>query len=137
MKNSILILSFAVFTTVFTTVFFACNSSNEESSNNDENTETVTGEYTEANFKVSGNCSMCEERIETAALGVQGVESADWDKETKMINISHKETVNIHDVHQAIADAGHDADHHKAKDEVYENLPACCLYRDGDGGHTH
>jgi hypothetical protein len=28
----------------------------------------------------------------------------------------------------AIADAGHDTPMHKAKDEVYEKLPACCKY---------
>ncbi len=133
MKNSILILSF----TVLSTVFFACNSSNKESSRNDENTEVVNSQLAEANFKVFGNCSMCEKRIETAALEVSGVESADWDKETKMMKISHTENVNVHDVHQAIADAGHDTEMHKAKDEVYENLPGCCLYRDGDGGKTH
>ena len=80
---------------------------------------------------------MCKERIETAALGVSGVETAEWDKETKMMNITHAENVNIHDVHQAIADVGHDTEMHKAKDEVYENLPGCCLYRDRDGGDKH
>ena len=133
MKNSILILSF----TVLTTVFFACNSSNDESSNNDENTEVVNAALAEASFKVFGNCGMCEKRIETAALGVSGVESADWDKDTKMIKISHAENVNIHEVHQAIADVGHDTEMHKAKDEVYNNLPGCCLYRDGNGGDNH
>ena len=133
MKNSILILSFAV----LTTVFFACNSSNEESSGNDENTEVNNSRLAEASFKVFGNCSMCEERIETAALEVSGVENAEWDKNTKIMKISHAENVNIHHVHQAIADAGHDTEMHKAKDEVYENLPGCCLYREGDGGHTH
>ena len=34
-------------------------------------------------FKVYGNCSMCEKRIEKAALAVDGVSKADWDKETK------------------------------------------------------
>ena len=86
-------------------------------------------------FKVWGNCGMCENRIEEAAMGVSGVESADWDKETKMMKITHVENVNIHEVHQAIADVGHDTENHKAKDEVYENLPGCCLYR--DGGKTH
>ena len=131
MKNSILILSL----TVLTTVFFACNSSNEESSSNDENTEVVNSQLAEASFKVFGNCGMCEERIETAAMGVSGVESAEWNKETKMMKITHAENVNIHEVHQAIADVGHDTKNHKAKDEVYANLPGCCLYR--DGGKTH
>ena len=28
----------------------------------------------------------------------------------------------------AIAKAGHDTDMHKAKDEVYNELPSCCKY---------
>lgn len=132
MKRSILIISMAVLTTVFA----ACNS-DEETANNDDRTDVSTDQLTEANFKVFGNCSMCEKRIETAALEVKGVESADWDKETKMIKILHTEDVNFQDVHQAIADAGHDTEMHKAKDDVYKDLPGCCLYRDGDGGHTH
>jgi len=30
------------------------------------------------NLKVSGNCEMCKDRIETAAKSVSGVSSADW-----------------------------------------------------------
>ena len=97
----------------------------------------MTEELVEVSFKVFGNCGMCEKRIETAALEVQGVESADWDKDTKMMKIMHTKELNINNVHQAIANAGHDTELHKANDEVYANLPGCCLYRDGDGGHTH
>jgi copper chaperone CopZ len=132
MKKSILILSLAVLTAVF---FTAC-SSNEETSSND-NEVSNNSELAEADFKVFGNCGMCEKRIETAALGVEGVESADWDKVTKMMKVTYASGVNIHTVHQAIADVGHDTEGHKASDDVYSNLPECCLYRDGDGGHTH
>ena len=38
-------------------------------------------------FEVKGNCGMCEKRIEKAALSVDGVLAADWDKETKMIDV--------------------------------------------------
>jgi len=132
MNKSILILGMAV----LVTVFMACNSDEETSDNNDK-TEVVSDQLTEATFKVFGNCGMCEKRIETAALEVDGVESADWDKDTKMMKIMHSKVVNVHNVHQAIADAGHDTEGHKASDDVYKELPGCCLYRDGDGGHTH
>jgi mercuric ion binding protein len=87
-------------------------------------------------FPVAGNCGMCKTRIEKAAKSVEGVISADWDKVTKMIEVVYDpKKVEIDKVHLAIAKVGHDTDKAKAKDEVYNALPACCLYRDGDGKH--
>ena len=80
-------------------------------------------------FKVAGNCGMCETRIENAATSVEGVHSADWDKETKMIDVKFdSDKVDIHKVHMAVAEAGHDTKMHKASDEVYDKLPGCCKY---------
>lgn len=80
-------------------------------------------------IKVYGNCGMCENRIETAAKSVDGVTVADWDKDTKMLALTFDESkTNIHKVHTAVAKVGHDTDMHKAKDEVYNNLPGCCKY---------
>ncbi|MGC9341505.1 MAG: heavy-metal-associated domain-containing protein [Bacteroidales bacterium] len=80
-------------------------------------------------FEVKGNCGMCEKRIEKAAKSVDGVTAADWDKETKMIEVSFDDSkTDIHNIHTAIAKAGHDTPMHKASDEVYEKLPACCKY---------
>jgi periplasmic mercuric ion binding protein len=86
------------------------------------------GEKTEK-FKVKGNCGMCEKRIEKAALSVDGVSKADWNKETKIIAVVlDEEKTDVHKVHMAIAKAGHDTEMHKAKDEVYNELPGCCKY---------
>ena len=80
-------------------------------------------------FEVAGNCGMCKTRIEKAAKSVDGVSAAEWDKETKMIEVSYNsDKVDIHKVHMAIAKAGHDTKMHKASDEVYEKLPGCCKY---------
>ena len=80
-------------------------------------------------FEVKGNCGMCETRIEKAANSVDGVKSADWDKETKMIKVTFDPgKTDLHKIHMAIAKAGHDTDMHKASDEVYDKLPACCKY---------
>ena len=38
-------------------------------------------------FKVYGNCGMCEETIEEAALSVSGVKSAKWNKKTKKVEM--------------------------------------------------
>jgi mercuric ion binding protein len=37
-------------------------------------------------IKVSGNCGMCKERIESTAK-VEGVTKADWDKDTKLLTL--------------------------------------------------
>ncbi len=80
-------------------------------------------------FKVAGNCGMCEARIEKAAKSVDGVSVADWDKETKMIEVTFDPSkTDIHKVHEAIAKAGHDTKMHKATNEAYDKLPGCCKY---------
>lgn len=95
-------------------------------------------------FKVKGNCGMCEKRIEKAALSVDGVSSADWNKESKMMKVVLDDSkTDVHKVHMAIAKAGHDTEMHKAKDEVYNKLPGCCKYdraeekADPHAGHKH
>ena len=81
------------------------------------------------NFKVYGNCGMCENRIEKAAKSVDGVTSADWDKDTKMILLTFDDAKTSTDkVQMAIAKVGHDTGKHTAKDEVYNELPGCCKY---------
>ena len=90
-------------------------------------------------FEVAGNCGMCETRIEKAAKAVEGVSSADWDKETKMLEVSFdSEKSDLHKVHLAVATVGHDTKMHKASDEVYDALPGCCKYeRMALEVHTH
>lgn len=82
-------------------------------------------------FTVSGVCGMCKDRIENAAL-IKGVKFAQWDKmEQELIVIYRPDKVKLDKIHEAVAEAGHDTDKVKAKDEVYKKLPACCAYRDG------
>jgi len=80
-------------------------------------------------FEVAGNCGMCKTRIEKAAKGVNGVSDAQWNQETKMIEVSfNPDKADLDKIHQAIADAGHDTKMYSAEDEVYDKLPACCKY---------
>lgn len=90
-------------------------------------------------FKVYGNCGMCETRIEKAANSVDGVSAADWNKESKMIEVKFDDSkTDVRKVHMEIAKVGHDTEMHKAKNEVYEKLPACCKYdRTEKEGHGH
>ena len=76
---------------------------------------------------------MCKDRIQKAALSVEGVKSADWGIESKQMEVSYDpEIVDLIQIHKSIAAMGHNTDQVKAPDEVYEQLPECCLYRTGD-----
>ena len=81
-------------------------------------------------FSVNGNCGMCKETIEKAALSVWGIHSAEWDSENKKIQISYdvRDKV-LPKVHKAIAARGYDTDKIKASQQVYAKLPECCQYR--------
>jgi len=90
---------------------------------------TAFGQTKTEKFKVYGNCGMCESRIEKAAKSVDGVTAADWNKETKMIEVSFDASkTTIDEVHKAIAKVGHDTDLEKADAEVYNKLPGCCKF---------
>ena len=87
------------------------------------------GDTNTEKFKVYGNCGTCEKRIETAANAVDGVTSADWDKDTKQIVVAYDDSqTSLMDIKKAIAAVGHDTDMVKADDEVYNALPSCCQY---------
>lgn len=80
-------------------------------------------------FKVAGNCGMCKARIEKATKSVSGVTEADWNRETKMIEVAFNAAgTDIHKVHEAIAKAGHDTELVRADDKAYASLPGCCKY---------
>jgi Cu(I)/Ag(I) efflux system membrane fusion protein len=81
-------------------------------------------------FKVSGNCEMCKERIETAAKSVSGVLSAEWSSETKMLEVKFDgANTSSDEIQKTVAKSGHDTEKFKAPDNVYKELPECCLYR--------
>lgn len=85
-----------------------------------------------AKIKVYGNCVMCKQRIETA-LDVKGIKAASWSSETKELDVVYNKTkISEQKIHEIIASIGHDTDLVKAKDNVYTELPFCCLYRDHD-----
>ena len=80
-------------------------------------------------FEVEGVCGMCKARIEKTALKIKGIKIANWDIPTHQFTILFDANkVSLEEVHQAIANAGHDTPLATAPDEVYENLPMCCLY---------
>ncbi len=81
-----------------------------------------------ASFKVYGNCGMCKKRIEKAAL-TDGVSTAMWNKDTKMLTVAYDSTrISNNQIQKNIAAVGHDTENMRAEDTVYDKLPGCCLY---------
>ena len=82
-------------------------------------------------FGVRGNCGMCKSTIESATMSIEGVDTASWSMESKMISINVSTEINdqfINDIHNAIAKSGYDTELSTAVDEDYDKLPMCCKY---------
>ncbi|MBR9922961.1 MAG: TonB-dependent receptor [Bacteroidetes bacterium] len=94
-------------------------------------TESVT-------FFVDGICGMCKDRIEGVALEIKGVESADWNVEVKQLTVNYDSKIfKLKRLHREIAYAGHDTEMYTAPEESYNNLHACCKYRDAEVIASH
>jgi hypothetical protein len=92
-------------------------------------------EIKEEKIKVFGNCGQCKTRIEKT-LKIPEVKFAKWDKKSKILTVAYKSNAITSDsLQKLIASVGHDTEKFKAPDEVYNELPGCCLYRSGE--HTH
>jgi len=82
-----------------------------------------------ASFEVLGNCGMCKDRIEKAAISVKGVKYASWDIPSGQLRLVYNGLkTNLDAIEKQIAASGHDSERHKATAEIYEQLPACCKY---------
>ena len=83
----------------------------------------------EESFEVNGVCKMCKARIEKTAFKQKGVKNAEWDINNHLITVLYdKSKIDINQIHKSIAKVGHDTSDEQAPDEVYDNLPMCCLY---------
>ena len=82
-----------------------------------------------ANLEILGNCRMCKDRIEKAAISVKGVKYASWDIPSGQLRLVYNGLkTNLDAIEKQIAASGHDSERHKATAEIYEQLPACCKY---------
>lgn len=82
----------------------------------------------ENEFFVKGNCESCKARIEKAAKSA-GANSAGWsaEKQTVILNFDPSKT-SADQILKKIAEVGHDNEKYKTTDDVYKQLPGCCLY---------
>lgn len=82
-----------------------------------------------AAIRIYGNCGMCKRTIEGALKDVDGVEKANWDISSGMLSVAFvPEQVSKDDIKAKVAAVGYDSDTHRAPDEVYNALHACCQY---------
>jgi copper chaperone CopZ len=82
-----------------------------------------------AQFKVWGNCEMCQKTIVKAAKSVEGVKKAHWNIESQQMMLKFDaEITSLEAVQKAIAEAGYDNDGFRTDDEVYKQLHYCCKY---------
>ncbi|MEJ7675625.1 MAG: heavy metal-associated domain-containing protein [Chitinophagaceae bacterium] len=73
-------------------------------------------------IKVSGNCSMCKNKIEKAAK-TAGATSANWNEETNVLNFNYNSTISTSEkIQKAIASSGYDTQNFKADDKAYNKL---------------
>lgn len=80
------------------------------------------------NVKISGNCGMCKQTIETAA-NKKGETILDWNSAKKVASLTYDSIrTTPQDVLKRVADAGYDNEFHQGNDDVYAKLHKCCLY---------
>ncbi|MGZ5262375.1 MAG: TonB-dependent receptor, partial [Kaistella sp.] len=83
---------------------------------------------TKSTFKVKGECGMCKERIETTAKK-SGATYANWNADSQQLVVEYDAAkITSEEILKKIADVGHDNEKFAAPNEVYSNLPGCCLY---------
>ena len=125
-KNSKIIIAIIIFSP-FVWVFWPSNSTEQILKPNPEEIVELMG--TETSFGVKGNCGMCKETIESAANSLDGVITADWNKETKQLSLVYdSQIIDLLSVHQAIANSGYGTELVDYDMDKYENLPLCCKY---------
>jgi copper chaperone CopZ len=81
-------------------------------------------------FGVASVCGSCEKTIEKA-MDVKGVVAADYNLETKMLEVTYRPSkITEPDLHRLLNEVGYDTDSSKATDEQYSKVHHCCKYRD-------
>lgn len=110
-------------------IALASVSANSINKNNADLELNIEAKYKTETFKVYGNCGMCKRTIEGSLDGLKGVKSAEWNNETKLMEVSFNEKkISLDDIKKKIAAVGYDTEEHRAEEKVYSNLHGCCQY---------
>lgn len=121
MKNA----KFILIAAIISIGFISCASNTRERKND----EMISDKDVVYTFEVKGACGMCKERIENAALSVDGVVKAEWNKKAQTLKVKAPKILDD-EIQRIIAAAGHDTETYTAPDDVYNTLPDCCKYRE-------
>jgi copper chaperone CopZ len=79
---------------------------------------------------VRGNCEMCKERIEEHVQKINGVKSAIWDVNSKILTVKYDSTLaNQNAVETICANVGHATKAKISEGKVIDELPECCKPR--------
>ena len=101
-----------------------------------ENNTSTSQNYVVTKISVNGACEQCKDRIELA-VKLKGVRVGIWDVETKMLSLEYDTMmISLEKIQNKILAVGHDVADKKAKDKIYQDLPACCHYREMDAGEN-
>jgi mercuric ion binding protein len=128
-KSTYIILSLigGLFIGYFIADYSIENTSKKSNNSNAEVIVELMG--TETSFGVKGNCKMCKKTIETSAITLDGVHKAEWDVQSKQIDLVYDDQlVDLMTIHNAIASSGYATDLVDLNKEAYDNLPLCCKY---------
>lgn len=113
----------------FILVFIIGLSANSLSAQSQASDTTVATRDT--TMLVNGVCGMCKKTIETALYKLDGLESASWNKDTKVLQLSYDERkLSLEQINEQINQAGYDTEYSTADNESYAELDPCCHYRD-------
>ena len=108
----------------------ACISFDYADAQASDKTQRTVGIKTE-NIRVEGGCDMCKKKIEKAAVSIDGIKSAVWNEETKLLtvkyNVFKKEAID--NVQKKISSAGYDTEKYTAGDASLQKSFCHC-------GHT-
>ena len=84
MKKIVFKVGLACFLAFVSTNTFAMENNKEVTIASKSETKTVT-------FKVFGNCGMCKKTIEESLKDVKGVDNANWNVDSKMMEVTFNE----------------------------------------------
>jgi membrane fusion protein, copper/silver efflux system len=92
--------------------------------------QTQNASVQKMSLVVQGACEMCKMKIESTAKAIEGVKTAEWNLNTKVLNVEFDPGKTSQSaISKAIAAVGYDTEIDRANDIVYNSLPGCCKYR--------
>lgn len=89
--------------------------------------ETLSYHIIHTQLIVSGNCEICKDRIEKAALSVNGVSFANWNISDGKFSLTFDpRRTDLNDISLAITRIGHKTNLHKTSQDIQSQMPECC-----------